>query len=127
MAKRNSSGAGGGINSRQRVEKPVKYGVNARAINERGVSQIGQSMGNHITEGRRKVDGAVEKVRGELRPAGGPGGIKLGNELAGNVGKGGPGVGREVMRSGAQGVHGQPNPGLGRIANTKGQWPDTRK
>jgi hypothetical protein len=31
----------------------------------------------------------------------------LGNALARNVGKGGPGSGREVMRSGAQGQRGQ--------------------
>jgi hypothetical protein len=32
--------------------------------------------------------------------------VKLGNEIAGNVGKGGPGAGRDVHKSGAQGQHG---------------------
>jgi hypothetical protein len=37
--------------------------------------------------------------------------VKFGNEVALNVGKGGPGTGREVMASGSQGCHGQPAAG----------------
>jgi hypothetical protein len=38
--------------------------------------------------------------------------VKFGNEVALNVGKGGPGTGRDpTMRSGSQGCHGNVNPG----------------
>jgi hypothetical protein len=126
MAKRNGSGAGGGIKSNKLVHPKVQTGVRARAISERGTSQIGQSMGNHITERKGTVDGAVEKVRGSLRPSGGPGGIPLGNELSAKT-VCGVGGSREVMKSGSQGQTGPVNPGLGRIADTKNQWPDTSK
>jgi hypothetical protein len=125
MVNRNRGGAGGGINSNKRVERPVKTGSRAEAISERGTSQIGQSLGNHITDRRGTVSRAIEPVRGSLRPAGGPGGIKLGNELAGNVGKGAPGAGRNLYgKSGTNQQYGQANPGGPRITNTKGQWPD---
>lgn len=124
MAKRNSSGAGGGINSNKRVDQPVRFGERARAISPAGVAQIGMSVGNHITGKRKSVDGGAEPVRGALKPAGGPGGVPLGNSVALNVGKGGPGTGRTIMKSGSQCQTGPANPGLGRIANTKGQWPD---
>jgi hypothetical protein len=124
MAKRNP---GGGIGSRVNREVAVRYGQRAERISEKGTSQIGQSMGNHITERKGTVSGAVEKVRGELRPQGTPGSVPLGNQIAGNVGKGGPGTGRDVQRCGSQGVHGEVNRGLGRIADTRHQWPDTSK
>jgi hypothetical protein len=123
MVKRNGN-AGGGIRSNKLVNKPVKTGSRAEAISERGVSQIGQSMGNHVTDKRGSVDGAVEKVRGELRAPGQPGAVMLGNQKALDVGKGGVGTGRTVMKSGSQCQTGPANPGLGRITNTKGQWPD---
>jgi hypothetical protein len=125
MVNRNRGGAGGGINSNKRVERPVKTGSRAEAISERGTSQIGQSLGNHITDRRGTVSGAVEKVRGELRAPGQPGSVPLGNQIAGNVGKCGPGTGRRLYgKSGSQCQTGPANPGLGRITNTKGQWPD---
>ena len=125
MVKRNSGEAGGGIRSNKLVNKPVKTGSRAEAISERGASQIGQSLGNHITDRRGTVSGAVERVRGELRPQGTPGSVPLGNQIAGNVGAGGPGAGRRLYgKSGSQCQTGPANPGLGRITNTKGQWPD---
>ena len=92
MVNRNRGGAGGGINSNKRVEKPVRTGQRAEEVRHQGVSQIGQQMGNKITDRRGTVSGSVEKVRGELRPAGTPGSVPLGNAVAGNVGKGGPGA-----------------------------------
>jgi hypothetical protein len=98
---------GGGIASRQHVAKPVRTGQRAEAINEKGVAQIGSSMGNHATDGRRAVN-PVEKVRGAPRPAGGPSGVPLGNAVAGNVGKGGVGTGRTLYgQSGTNQVHGK--------------------
>jgi hypothetical protein len=96
MAKR----SGGGITSKNLVHKPVRTGERARAIRERGTSQIGQSLANHVTE-RRQVVNPVEKVRGELRPQGGPGGIDLGNEVAKRT-VCGPGGSRTVYGSGTQ-------------------------
>jgi hypothetical protein len=81
MAK-GKGGAGGGINSNKLVHKPVRTGMRTRAINERGVSQIGSSIGNHSTDKAKRLTGGVEPVRGALRPAGGPGGVPLGNEVA---------------------------------------------
>ena len=37
--------------------------------------------------------------------------VPMGNAVATNVGKGSPGAGRTVMKSGSQGTHGEVNPG----------------
>ena len=105
------SKAGGGIRSRVVTQKPVRTGERARAMSPKGVSQIGSSLGNHVTE-RRQLVNPVERVRGQLKPSGGPGGIPLGNEVAKNVGKGGCGTGRVLYgQSGTQRMHGSANPG----------------
>jgi hypothetical protein len=103
MAKRRSGNTG--ISSNKLVHPGVRTGVRARAISEKGTSQIGQSMSNHVTESPKKLSGGIERVRGALRPAGGPGGIELGNSLAAKT-VCGPGGSREVMRSGSQGQQG---------------------
>ena len=112
MAKGRSN-AGGGIRSRVVTQRPVRVGKGATRVNERGVSQIGQSLGDHITERRQTVD-PVERVRAGAM--GGMGNVPLGNTVAKNVGAGGPGAGRNVMHCGSQGVHGSPNPGNPRPA-----------
>jgi hypothetical protein len=109
MAKQMSR-AGGGINSKNVVSKPVRVGERGCEIRPAGVSQIGSSMGNHSTEGKLLTK-SVEPVHGAYRPAGSPGAIPLGNELALRVGKGAPGADRTVMRGGSQGQHGSANPG----------------
>jgi hypothetical protein len=104
---------GGGIASRQRVEKPVRMGANAREMRPQGVSQIGSSMGNRVTNSGRILPGAVEPVRGKALPAGLS--VPLGNQVATNVGRGGPGAGRVLYgKSGTQSQHGPVNPGLPR-------------
>jgi hypothetical protein len=108
MAKQSS--AGGGINSKNVVRKPVRVGERGCEIRPAGVSQIGSSLGNHTTDGKLLTK-SVEAVHGAYRPAGSPGGVPLGNQIATNVGRGSPGAGRQVMRSGSQGTHGSPNPG----------------
>jgi hypothetical protein len=96
------SSSGGGSTSRNVVRPGVKNGMPATRINPRGVSQLGSSMGNHsMDSGSKKLTKAVEPVRGAAMP-----GVKLGNEVAKNVGGGGPGAGRQVMGSGTQGQHG---------------------
>jgi hypothetical protein len=105
--------AGGGIGSRVNVEKPVRVGDRAKVVNPRSVSQIGQSLGNKATDsGGKTVRNPTETFYGGREPAGGPGGVELGNSRALNVGGGGPGAGREVMRSGSQCTTGPVNPGV---------------
>jgi hypothetical protein len=106
----------GGLRSRNVTERPVRYGERARKINERGVSQIGQSLGDHITE-RRQVVNPVEKVRGELKPSGGPGGVMLGNETAKLCGP--RGEGRTLYgKAGSQQQYGAAAPGSAPAKNT---------
>jgi hypothetical protein len=103
--KNNSSGmrkAGGGPGSRVNVVVPVRNGDRSRNVNPRGVSQIGQLLSNHATEGSSKLTRAAETFYGGRAPQGGPGGVPLGNAVATNVGGGGVGTSRTVMRSGSQ-------------------------
>jgi hypothetical protein len=86
MATKNVRRPGGGYGSRVNVEPRVRTGQRGEAVNERAVSQIGQSMSNEITEGTKKLN-PVEKLRGAQRPTNTPGGVPLGNEVALNVGK----------------------------------------
>jgi hypothetical protein len=97
---------GGGIGSRVVKEVGMQDGRPAYRISEGGASQIGSSMGNHTTGGGKVLNKAVTPLRDGMYPANSVGGQKLGNELARNVGAGGAGAGREVMRSGSQ--HGTP-------------------
>jgi hypothetical protein len=67
---------------------------------------LGNMQGSHVTRGEES------SYRGEplhggrsFQPT------KFGNEVATNVGKGGPGIGRDVHARGSQGVHGGTNPG----------------
>jgi hypothetical protein len=96
---------GGGIASRQRVEKPVRVGTPAREMRPQGVSQIGSSIGNRVTNSGRILAGAVEPVQGKALPQGLN--VPLGNQVALNVGKGGPGAGRVLYgKSGTNQQHG---------------------
>jgi hypothetical protein len=100
----------GGLGSRVVTKQSVRNGMPARNQSPRGVSQIGSSMGNHATEGGGKtLKGGVEQVQRGVIP--GVGSVKLGNEVAKNVGGGGPGTGRVVMGCGTQGMHGPAAPG----------------
>jgi hypothetical protein len=119
MASNNKKGGGSG--SRVVREVGVRNGTPAREMRPRGVSQYGSSMGNHVTETGKKSKAAAERVPGRTLPPGLS--VPLGNEIAA---KGlGVGGGRTLYgKSGSQCVTGPVNPGGGRIANTKGQWPD---
>jgi hypothetical protein len=113
MANRNSGHrAGGGIASNKRVEKPVRTGTPSRGVSPAGVSQIGSSMGNHVTEVGRKMNprGAVTSSYGGKAPVNA--GAELGNANAlRGVGVGG---GRTIHGTGSQSRHGpvagQPKP-----------------
>jgi hypothetical protein len=100
MKKSGTSRAGGGPNSRNVKEVPQRLGTPARGISPGAVSQIGSAVGNHATEGA-----AVLRYRGEnylvgKTPAGGA--VPLGNQIATNVGGGGPGAGRTIHHCGSQ-------------------------
>jgi hypothetical protein len=101
-----ASKAGGGINSRNVKSVSVRTGSAARAQSPRGVSQIGQNLGNHSTDNSgKKLTKSVEPVRGAAISS-----VKLGNEVAAST-VCGPGGSRTVMRSGGQGMHGAPAQG----------------
>jgi hypothetical protein len=93
-------GAGGGIKSRVVNPQGVRTGAPARGISPGGVSQFGSSVGNHATDHRANLPYKGERYLEGKVPAGGN--VPLGNQVATNVGKGGPGTGRTVMRSGSQ-------------------------
>jgi hypothetical protein len=109
MVSKSGNQKGGGYGSRQHVEVPVRTGAGPRSARPAGVAQIGASQGNHVTT----YGGAATPYRGErlhndrtFQP------VPFGNELALNVGKGGPGAGRTLYgQSGQQGMHGSANPG----------------
>jgi hypothetical protein len=79
----------------------------ARGVNPGFAGQIGTHVGNHITDG--KVAAPTKVI--ERPAAAGPISVPLGNAVATNVGKGGPGAGRTVMASGSQATHGPVNRG----------------
>src|SRR5262245_7959248 len=82
---------GGGTMGNKNVNVGVRTGQPYKATSPAAASQLGQS-----TSFRKEQ---VERGRAYT-------GSPLGNQLAGNVGKGGAGVGRTVMRCGSQGQHG---------------------
>jgi hypothetical protein len=110
MAK--SSGAGGGINSRQVVRQGIREGKSATGVRPGYVDQLGNMRGTHVTRGG--IEGGGGDVAGKLTPmetVKPPISVQLGNAKALDVGAGGPGKGRVVMASGSQGTHGPINPG----------------
>ena len=113
-----------GIRSENVVHPSVRTGTGSRGTHPGGVAQLGQHVGDKATHGNSKGTG----YRGEpvhnnrsFQPT------KFGNELATNVGKGGPGAGRTLHgQSGSQGCHGQPAQGASGLPSTRGQWPDAK-
>jgi hypothetical protein len=121
--RKSGSKAGGGIRSNQLKEVPIRTGRAAQEMRVRGVSQIGEAIGNKSTETGKVKGVPSERIQGKRLPPNLS--VPLGNALATNVSGGGPGKGRDyVSKSGTNCTSGPVNPGLGRIANTKGQWPD---
>ena len=97
---------GGGFGSRPHVEKPVRTGTGSRGTHPGGVAQLGQHTGDHTTNrpGSSGYRGEPLHNNRSFQP------VPFGNEVALNVGKGGPGAGR-TLKSGQQGCHGQPASG----------------
>jgi hypothetical protein len=93
MAKARS---GGGINSRVNTRPSVKVGPpKTNVINPGGADALGKQFAGRVTP---LSAGTMPQV-------------PLGNAVALNVGKGGPGTGRKVYAHGTQGTHGPVNPG----------------
>jgi hypothetical protein len=98
---------GGGIGSAVNKNVGVRTGAPRHAVNERGVSQIGQQLGNKATDKARTLSGAAESVITSKVGLS----VPLGNEVALNVGKGGPGAGRNLY--GQSGTNQQYGAGTG--------------
>lgn len=92
--------SGGGANSRVVRNVAIKSGApTTRQINPGAVSQIGIKQGNHAEN--RTVQRPAQPIVAASRPQ-----VPLGNAVALNVGKGGPGAGRVVHPCSSQGNHG---------------------
>jgi hypothetical protein len=104
MAKRTNQlsrgGPGGGMGSRVVKQVSPRPGHVAQRIHPGGVSQLGQAVGNHITDGRRSATNyrGDRMVVGELSRPGQP---RLGNEVAFTT-QAGAGGSRTVSRCGSQ-------------------------
>jgi hypothetical protein len=103
--RRSGTGSGGGHGSKNVVHKPVRTGAGAKAAHLGGVSQLGNKVGDHIT------NKAGTGWRGDPLFAGpGYNPSKYGNEIAAKT-VCGPGGSRQISQSGSQGTHGAVNPG----------------
>jgi hypothetical protein len=98
--------SGGGPSGKNVTSVGMHTGAARRAQNPAFAKQLGTHVGNH-SEGRVAPPAKVIASRdaGPALPS------ILGNALATNVGKGGPGAGRTVYATGVQGQHGAHAPG----------------
>jgi hypothetical protein len=87
-----------GIKSRNVKQVPVRTGQPSYGVNVRSVSQVGQSLGDHATEGK-SVMRPVEPYKDGRSPVGA--GVPLGNLTSKTAGQG-PGSGRTVSKCGSQ-------------------------
>src|SRR5262245_24966491 len=87
--------SGGGINSSVLVSKHESTSAKPKShgVSPAGVDQLGAKVAT--------VKAYEPLYSGSAYPS------KLGNELAGNVGKGGAGTGRTIYRPGTQAQHGE--------------------
>jgi hypothetical protein len=91
-------------------------------LEKAAVAQLGQMQGDHATnKGSTGYRGA--SLIGPKQPIS----VKLGNEVALNVGGGGPGKGyKQYGQSGSQGCHGAPAKG-DPMPKAKALWPGWEK
>jgi hypothetical protein len=95
MAKTHSGGG------RTPVQQSTRTGSPAKGVNPKVAAQIGASP----------PQAPQSAVQGRPAPMPVSGNVKLGNEVALNIGRGGPGTGRVVYARGTQGTHGAVDPG----------------
>jgi hypothetical protein len=96
--------SGGGINSNKRVEVGVRRGTaSADKVSPGGVSQLGSATGDRLrAPGAHTGQPTSVPVFVGTKPQA----AILGNQKASDVGKGGPGSGRTVYRTGYQSLRG---------------------
>ena len=93
---------GGGPSSKNVVRPNVRTGSGSRSTRPAGVAQIGNLVGDHVTN-KGSTGYTGERLHNPERnflP------VKFGNEVALNVGKGGCGTGRTIYSTGSQSQHG---------------------
>ena len=92
------------------VQPLVRTGSGSHSTRPGYVSQLGNKVGSHVTnKGDVGYRGEIMHDGRNFNP------VKLGNEVALNVGKGGCGTGRTLYgQAGSQGTHGSTNPGAPR-------------
>jgi hypothetical protein len=98
-----------------------KVELRSRAISPAAVNQLGNHFGSHVTGGGGRDTGyrGEQLFRGQgYSPPVGP---------TNNLLNGPKGQGRQVHARGYQAQHGAVDRGAPRIANTKGQWPDSKR
>ena len=96
--------SGGGITMNKNVSGKVRGGSrSADAVSPRGVSQLGSMQGSRLKESGSYTtqSSATPMFSGSKANP-----VQFGNVKSLDVGKGGVGTGRTVMRSGSQGTHG---------------------
>jgi hypothetical protein len=111
MAKSNVGGhrAGGGIASNKRVDVRQNLGGKGKGVDPEYPGMLGVARGSHTMQG----DLPLKKI--PLYEGSTPPSVPLGNTLATNVGKGGPGTGRDIHASGSQhGLVGNPQMSKGK-------------
>jgi len=96
--RRSGTGSGGGIGMNKNVEPRVRTGTGSRGTHPGGVAQLGQHTGDHTTNrpGSSGYRGEPLHNNRNFQP------VPFGNAVALNVGKGGPGTGRTIYRTGSQ-------------------------
>ena len=103
--RRSGVGSGGGYGMNKNVSPPIRTGSGSHNARPAGVSQFGYSVGDHATNSGRSSGYKGEALHGPASRNFQQ--TKLGNEVALNVGRGGPGTGRTVYHCGTQDMHGQ--------------------
>jgi hypothetical protein len=93
-----------GIQSKNKVRVGTRDGTGANRVHVAATNQrLGGKVGDHVTgKGSTGYKGETlyNRSAGTFDP------VKYGNEIAKNVGAGGPGTGRTVHGCGSQGMHG---------------------
>ena len=86
----------------------MRTGTGSKGTRPGGAEGIGKSYGSHITNKSDTGYRGPQFYTGKQFQSG----VKFGNEVALNVGKGGCGTGRTLYgQAGSQGTHGATNPG----------------
>jgi hypothetical protein len=110
-----ASGVTGG-GAKKMVSPAIKVGSpNTREATPHVADREGKALGTHtMGNGGREVSRRYEDIYTQKKEA-----VRMGNDLALNVGRGGPGAGRTVYASGSQGQHGPVRQGEGASAGRR--------